>query len=104
MSYIIHDIIHDIMMYKLDFHALQQPILPRHSALMQPTTIMNLTDQWNFDKERDFADQGHLTDMGMEPNGGKRRYARAYVEAQQSPNYILLHIIVNIIYNIINMI
>jgi hypothetical protein len=26
--------------------ALQKPILPRHSVLMQPTTIMNLTDQW----------------------------------------------------------
>ncbi len=45
-----YDIIHDIMMSTLTVHALQPPILPRHSVLMQPTTITNLTDQWNFDE------------------------------------------------------
>ncbi len=54
------------MISTLTFHALQPPILSRHSVLMHPTTIMNLTDQWNFDEERDFADQGPLADMDMD--------------------------------------
>jgi hypothetical protein len=45
----IYDIIQDILMSTLTFHALQQPILPRHSVLMQQMTVMILTDmadQW----------------------------------------------------------
>ncbi len=58
-----YSIIHDIIMSTLIVHALQPPILPRHSVLMQLTT-----DQWNFDEEHDFTDQGPLTDMDMEEN------------------------------------
>ncbi len=43
---IISDIIHNIMMSSLTCHALQPPIVPRHSVLMQEMTIMILTDQW----------------------------------------------------------
>ena len=51
---------------------MQPPILARqgrHSVPMKPTTITNLTEQWiilDIDEERDFADQGPLTDMDME--------------------------------------
>ncbi len=57
------------MMSTLTFHALQPPTLPRQSVLMQPMTIMILTDQWISTRSvnlRDFADQGPLTDMDME--------------------------------------
>ncbi len=43
---IIYDIIHKIKMSSLTCHALQPPIVPQHSVLMQAMTIMILTDQW----------------------------------------------------------
>ncbi len=64
--YIMYDIIHDITISTLTFPALQPPILPRHSLLIQPTTIVNPTDQWISTRSVTFADQDPLTDMDME--------------------------------------
>jgi hypothetical protein len=62
--YIINDIMHDIMMSTLTFHALQPPILPRHA---DATDDDHDPDRpMDFDEECDFADQGPLTDMYME--------------------------------------
>ncbi len=71
---IIYDIIQCIMMSTITFHALQHPILPRHSVRMQLTTIMNLANQWISTRSvtllikalyMEDADQGPLTNMYM---------------------------------------
>ncbi len=45
------------------------------------------------DEEREFADQGPLTDVDMDSTyyGGRLRYSRANVEAQQSSNSVVSH-------------
>ncbi len=62
ISYIIHDIIHAITIST--FHALQPPILPRHSVLMQLTMIVNLTDQWISSSWNGYASADTQWDQG----------------------------------------
>jgi hypothetical protein len=61
-----YDIIHDIMMPTITFHALQPQIL----SLEQRADAIDHDHEpdrpIDFDDERDFADQGPLTDMDME--------------------------------------